>query len=130
MNKFKRIAALSAALSMTVTAFSGCTEKEADDMSGTTANAAAETTAATEQKEELRVIYDEIKTEFGTVDLSDYPLTASEVPADYEAVYEAENAEMIGSAAAYANDSASGGSAVNGVGQPCVYCKRRIHRVL
>ncbi len=113
MYKFKKIIALSAALSLTMAAFAGCTEKSSGtDAEVTTASSAA--TAAV-QEEPLKIIYDEIKTEFGTVDLSDYPLTASEVPADYEAVYEAENGEMIGNAAAYAVDTASGGFAVNGV---------------
>ncbi|MBQ7981388.1 MAG: hypothetical protein IJ305_07265, partial [Oscillospiraceae bacterium] len=113
MYKFKKIIALAAALSMTAAAFSGCTEKESDS-----ADAAAETTAQTTpapQNEPLKIIYDEIKTEFGTVDLADYPLTASEVPADYEAVYEAEAGELAGSAAVFDIDSASGGKAVNGV---------------
>ena len=63
----------------------------------------------------LKIIYDEIKTEFGEVDLSDYPLTASEVPADYEAVYEAEAAELVGAAVAYELEGASGGMAIGGV---------------
>ncbi len=117
MCKFKKIIALTAVLSVTAEAFSGCAEKEGDTVNNaaeSVSESIAETTAAV-QKEPLKIIYDEIKTEFGTVDLSDYPLTANNVPVDYEAVYEAENAEMKGGAAAYEIDTASGGSAVNGV---------------
>jgi len=113
MYKFKKNIALAAVLSVTAALFSSCAEKEGDTVN-TASESTAETTAAV-QREPLKIIYDEIKTEFGTVDLSDYPLTASNVPADYESVYEAENAEMAGGAAAYAIDTASGGSAVNGV---------------
>lgn len=115
MNKFKKILALITAVSVTAS-LAGCTEKNGEntDVSETTTAATEQTTEAPKY-EPLKIIYDEIKTDFGTVDLSDYPLTASEVPADYEAVYEAEAAEMVGSAAAFEIDGASGGAAVNGV---------------
>ncbi|MBR4095928.1 MAG: hypothetical protein IKK42_01320, partial [Oscillospiraceae bacterium] len=113
MYKFKKIIALAAALSLTLSAFAGCAEK--DGATAETTEAATEQTTTAPKYEPLKIIYDEIKTDFGTVDLSDYPLTASEVPADYEAVYEAEAAEMVGSVAAFEIDGASGGAAVNGV---------------
>lgn len=113
MYNLKKMIAFAAALSIGAAAFSGCTEK--NDSSTDNSETVSEQTTAAPKYEPLKIIYDEIKTEFGTVDLSDYPLTASEVPADYEAVYEAENGEMIGSVAAFAVDGASGGSAVNGV---------------
>lgn len=113
MYKLKKMIAFAAALSMVAAAFSGCTEK--NDSSTDNSETVSEQTTEAPKYEPLKIIYDEIKTEFGTVDLSDYPLTASEVPADYEAIYEAENGEMIGSAAAYEIDGASNGSAVNGV---------------
>lgn len=112
MNKLRKIIALAAAISITAS-FAGCTEKNSGN-ADTSETTAAQTTAAPKY-EPLKIIYDEIKTDFGTVDLSDYPLTASEVPADYEVVYEAENGEMVGSAAAFEIDGASGGMAVNGV---------------
>ena len=112
MNKLRKIIALAAAISITAS-FAGCTEKNSGN-ADTSETTAAQTTAAPKY-EPLKIIYDEIKTDFGTVDLGDYPLTASEVPADYEAVYEAENGEMVGSAAAFEIDGASGGMAVNGV---------------
>ncbi|MBQ8177404.1 MAG: beta-mannosidase [Oscillospiraceae bacterium] len=112
MNNLRKLIAFAAAISITAS-LAGCSEKDGINADTSETTAAQITTAS--KYEPLKIIYDEIKTDFGTVDLADYPLTSSEVPADYEAVYEAENGEMVGSAAAFEIDGASGGMAVNGV---------------
>lgn len=86
----KRICAAMAALLMTATVLAGCgNDNAAADAS------AAETTAQTEVTEkkytEISALYAEIRTEYNeNLDLSDYPLTPNNVPADYKATYEAE----------------------------------------
>lgn len=129
--KAKKIIALAAASAFAAAMLSGCTtgsgegtsvgDNTSAESAGNTSAAAdtgnGETTAADKpQFEPLKVIYDEIKTEFNNdLDLSDYPLTASSVPADYEAVFEAESGEFTGNTAAYDSPEASGGAEVNGL---------------
>ncbi|MDE7303471.1 MAG: beta-mannosidase [Oscillospiraceae bacterium] len=130
--KARKIIALAAASAFAAAMLAGCTNGSDDNanVGGSTsaeaegdASAAADTAsgdtgsaAEKPQFEPLKVIYDEIKTEFNNdLDLSDYPLTASNVPADYEAVYEAEAGEFTGNTAAYDSPEASGGAEVNGV---------------
>ena len=116
MYKLRKIIVLAMALSIVSSAFSGCSEDSGNSTENTETTVQTEAQAEAESKyPPLKIIYDEIKTEFGTVDLADYPITKNEVPADYESVYEAENGEMVGSAAAFEIDGASGGLAVNGV---------------
>lgn len=130
--KAKKIIAIAAASAFAAAVLSGCTNGSDDVTPGgetTSAEAAGDTSAAADtasgdsalaaekpQFEPLKVIYDEIRTEFNNdLDLSDYPLTASEVPADYEAVFEAEAGEFTGNVAAYDSPEASGGAEVNGL---------------
>lgn len=52
----------------------------------------------------------DIRTEFNdNLDLSDYPLTANDVPSDFSFTMEAEDAELNGNCAAYTSDNYSGG---------------------
>ncbi len=80
-----------------------------------TASEAAESNKPT--FEPLKVIYDEVRKEYNdSLDLSDYPLTENKVPADYEAVFEAEDGVLTGNASAMEyGEEASGGKAVGGV---------------
>ena len=112
MKKIKRIIAFALAMSAMTAALSAC-----EKSGGTDGTEVSESAAQTEPaKETIKAIYDEIRTEFNTnLDLSDYPLAASDVPSDFEAVYEAEEAELGGSAAVTAASEASGGSAVTGI---------------
>ncbi|MBD5139432.1 MAG: beta-mannosidase [Ruminococcus sp.] len=127
--KARKIIALAAASAFVAAMLAGCTngsDDNADVVGSTSAEAAGDTSAAADteddtapavekpQFEPLKVIYDEVKTEFNNdLDLSDYPLTASNVPADYEAVFEAEAGEFTGNTAAYDSPEASGGAEVN-----------------
>lgn len=129
--KARKIIALAAASAFAAAMLAGCkngSDGNADVGGSTSAEAAGDAAAdivfddntapAAEkpQFEPLKVIYDELRTEYNTnLDLSDYPLTASNVPADYEAVYEAEAGEFTGNTAAYDSPEASGGGEVNGV---------------
>ena len=112
MKRIKRIIAFALAMSAMTAALSAC-----EKSGGTDGTEVSESAAQTEPaKETIKAIYDEIRTEFNTnLDLSDYPLAASDVPSDFEAVYEAEEAELGGSAAVTAASEASGGSAVTGI---------------
>ncbi|MEZ3453665.1 MAG: beta-mannosidase [Oscillospiraceae bacterium] len=130
--KAKKIIAIAAASAFAAAMLSGCTTDSGEGTSvgdntsaeatenifGAADTGTGETAAAADkpQFEPLKVIYDEIKTEFNNdLDLSDYPLTASSVPADYEAVFEAEAGEFTGKTTAFDNPEASGGAGANGV---------------
>lgn len=130
--KAKKIIALAAASAFAAAMLAGCTDGSDESTTGaetTSAEAAGDTSAAADtasgeaapdaekpQFEPLKVIYDEIKTEFNNdLDLSDYPLTPSEIPADYEAVFEAEDGELTGNAVSREMEYASGGAEVVGV---------------
>lgn len=66
----------------------------------------------------IKAVFGDIRTEYNeSLDLSDYPLTASEVPEGYSITVEAESGELSGSAAAHDLPEASGGGFVNGVNQ-------------
>lgn len=68
------------------------------------------TPQATPTPEALDNVHGDIRTEFNeSLDLSDYPLTANDVPADYQFVMEAEDAVLSGNGAVYQNDQYSGG---------------------
>ncbi len=121
MNKFKRTVAaiLSAALCMS--AFTAC-DKAADSGDTAAEGEAAQTTQAagdsTETKPEgaMNAIFGEIRTEYNTsLDLSDYPLTVSEVPADYSLTVEAESGTYTGSVKINDLPEASGTKFVNGI---------------
>lgn len=119
--------ALAAAAAM----LSACAEKDEKSDDTVTSAQSSETAAAAEteesvsetaqadkpQFEPLKVIYDEIRTEYNdSLDLSDYPLTASEAPDGYEAVFEAEDGVLGGNATVVEyGEGVSGENAVSGV---------------
>lgn len=98
----------------------GCGEKT-DENDSAEENNTESTASVSESSGEtaggIKAIYGDIRTEFNeNLDLSDYPLTKSDVPADFEAVYEAEDGVLSGNAKA--NDGggiASGGKCVEGI---------------
>ena len=64
----------------------------------------------------IKAVFGEIRTEYNTdLDLSDYPLTKSDVPADFSLTVEAESGKLEGNAKANDFPDASGGAYVNGV---------------
>ena len=129
--RMKKTIALIAAMAMAASAFAACgnTDGNAENTDASdTASAQADNADSTETSAEvnadgtsevLNAVFGDIRTEFNNdLDLSDYPLTPSDVPADYEAVYEAENAELTGSCAAKdGGDMTSGGGYVDGLNQ-------------
>ena len=86
-NTVKKICALTAALSVAAGVFAGCADKGGEDAAEVQTEAVTEMTYA-----EIEAIYAEKRTEYNTgLDLGDYPLTPNNVPADFSAVYEAED---------------------------------------
>lgn len=125
--KIKKIAYACAAAAVAASMLSGCNdsgsaELSAEEGSEMTAIDLEETNSANTQSvessvsERINAIYGEIRTEYADYpDLSDYPLTASDVPDDYSVVYEAEDAILSGNCAAVENASYSGGEYVSGL---------------
>ncbi len=113
--KIKRLTALCAALILAFGSFAGCSDSDDESSSKTESSSG---TAADSQAEDpfANVLYGDIRTEYNeNLDLSDYPLTESEVPADYSLMLEAEDGEFIGAVNALTDNSASGGQYVNGI---------------
>lgn len=138
--KLKKVLSLIiAAFAFSAAVFTGCSDSGSDsakdtsdtpDTSDTSAadnggGSASEEGSAAENAEspsdgepgKLNAVYGDIRTEFNdSLDLSDVPLTPSDVPADFEALYEAEEAVLTGSAAVKdGGDMASGGGYVDGL---------------
>ena len=113
-NVKKTIAAVSA-LTMCASMLTACGNSETEN-NATAASPEAEAAASDAAGGSIDAIFGEIRTEFNTsLDLSDYPLTPSDVPADYSLTVEAESGTFSGSAAARELPEASGGGYVNGV---------------
>ena len=94
MNTFRRTAALAAALVMLTacsqTAGTGSSDTGSADTSAAADTGGADTSAAESEatpvigEGALNVVYGDIRTEFNdSLDLSDYPLTGSDVPDGY-----------------------------------------------
>lgn len=92
-----------------------------DAQNGEDSESAAETSAvsvsdAASNDDGIKAVFGEIRTEYNTdLDLSDYPLTKSDVPADFSLTVEAESGKLEGNAKANDFPDASGGAYVNGV---------------
>ena len=92
-----------------------------DAQNGEDSKSAAETSAvsvsdAASNDDGIKAVFGEIRTEYNTdLDLSDYPLTKSDVPADFSLTVEAESGKLEGNAKANDFPDASGGAYVNGV---------------
>lgn len=116
MTKLKRTIALISAAAMCCS-LAAC----GDAQNGEDGESAAETSAvsvsdAASNDDGIKAVFGEIRTEYNTnLDLSDYPLTKSDVPADFSLTVEAESGKLEGNAKANDFPDASGGAYVNGV---------------
>lgn len=116
MTKLKRTIALISAAAMCCS-LAAC----GDAHNGEDSETAAETSAvaasdAASSDDGIKAVFGEIRTEYNTdLDLSDYPLTKSDVPADFSLTVEAESGKLEGNAKANDFPDASGGAYVNGV---------------
>lgn len=114
MNTLKRTAALCAAV-MSCMSLTACKS----DSQGTAAEGASEggtEAAAAVEYVPIDALYGEVRTEFNTsLDLTDYPLTQSDVPSDYSLTLEMEDGVFTGGITAYDLPEASGGYFVNGL---------------
>lgn len=116
MTKLKRTIALISAAAMCCS-LAAC----GDAQNGEDSETAAETSAvaasdAASSDDGIKAVFGEIRTEYNTdLDLSDYPLTKSDVPADFSLTVEAESGKLGGNAKANDFPDASGGAYVNGV---------------
>lgn len=116
MTKLKKTIALISAAAMCCS-LAAC----GDAQNGEDSESAAETSAvsvsdAASNDDGIKAVFGEIRTEYNTdLDLSDYPLTKSDVPADFSLTVEAESGKLEGNAKANDLPDASGGAYVNGV---------------
>jgi len=116
MTKLKRTVALISAAAMCCS-LAAC----GDAQNGEDSESAAETSAvsvsdAASNDDGIKAVFGEIRAEYNTnLDLSDYPLTKSDVPADFSLTVEAESGKLEGNARANDFPDASGGAYVNGV---------------
>lgn len=116
MTKLKRtIALISAAAMCCSLAACGDAQNGEDSETAAETSAAAASDAASSD-DGIKAVFGEIRTEYNTdLDLSDYPLTKSDVPADFSLTVEAESGRLEGNAKANDFPDASGGAYVNGV---------------
>ena len=116
MTKLKRTIALISAAAMCCS-LAACGDVQNGDDSETAAEtSAAAASDAASSDDGIKAVFGEIRTEYNTdLDLSDYPLTKSDVPADFSLTVEAESGKLEGNAKANDFPDASGGAYVNGV---------------
>ena len=121
-NKFGKIAAGICALVMTASVFAACGDKNAENggenaITGGSDSVQSEAAAEESKADDgINAVFGDIRTEYNkNLDLSDYPLTPSEVPADFTLTVEAEGGVLSGSAVTVDLPEASGGGYVNGV---------------
>lgn len=116
MTKLKRTVALISAAAMCCS-LAACGDAQNGDDSETAAETSAVAASdAASSDDGIKAVFGEIRTEYNTdLDLSDYPLTKSDVPADFSLTVEAESGKPEGNAKANDFPDASGGAYVNGV---------------
>ena len=116
MTKLKRTIALISAAAMCCS-LAACGDAQNGDNGETSADtSAAAVSDAASSDDGIKAVFGEIRTEYNTdLDLSDYPLTKSDVPADFSLTVEAESGRLEGNAKANDFPDASGGAYVNGV---------------
>ena len=116
MTKLKRTVALISAAAMCCS-LAACGDAQNGDDSETAAETSAVAASdAASSDDGIKAVFGEIRTEYNTdLDLSDYPLTKSDVPADFSLTVEAESGKLEGNAKANDFPDASGGAYVNGV---------------
>lgn len=116
MTKLKRTIALISAAAMCCS-LAACGDAQNGDDGETSADTSAVAVSdAASSDDGIKAVFGEIRTEYNTdLDLSDYPLTKSDVPADFSLTVEAESGKLEGNAKANDFPDASGGAYVNGV---------------
>lgn len=116
MTKLKRTIALISAAAMCCSLAACGDAQNGDDSESAAETSAVAASDAASSDDGIKAVFDEIRTEYNTdLDLSDYPLTKSDVPADFSLTVEAESGKLEGNAKANDFPDASGGAYVNGV---------------
>lgn len=116
MTKLKRTIALISAAAMCCSLAACGDVQNGDDSETAVETSAAAASDAASSDDGIKAVFGEIRTEYNTdLDLSDYPLTKSDVPADFSLTVEAESGKLEGNAKANDFPDASGGAYVNGV---------------
>ena len=116
MTKLKRTIALISAAAMCCSLAACGDAQNGEDSESEAETSAASVSDAASNDDGIKAVFGEIRTEYNTdLDLSDYPLTKSDVPADFSLTVEAESGKLEGNAKANDFPDASGGAYVNGV---------------
>lgn len=116
MTKLKRTIALISAAAMCCSLAACGDARNGEDSETSAETTAAAASDAASSDDGIKAVFGEIRTEYNTdLDLSDYPLTKSDVPADFSLTVEAESGKLEGNAKANDFPDASGGAYVNGV---------------
>lgn len=116
MTKLKRTIALISAAAMCCSLAACGDAQNSEDSESAAETSAVSVSDAASNDDGIKAVFGEIRTEYNTnLDLSDYPLTKSDVPADFSLTVEAESGKLEGNAKANDFPDASGGAYVNGV---------------
>lgn len=116
MTRLKRTIALISAAAMCCSLAACGDAQNGDDSESAAETSAVAASDAASSDDGIKAVFGEIRTEYNTdLDLSDYPLTKSDVPADFSLTVEAESGKLEGNAKANDFPDASGGAYVNGV---------------
>lgn len=116
MTKLKRTIALISAAAMCCSLAACGDAQNGEDSESASETSAVSVSDAASNDDGIKAVFGEIRTEYNTdLDLSDYPLTKSDVPADFSLTVEAESGKLEGNAKANDFPDASGGAYVNGV---------------
>lgn len=116
MTKLKKTIALISAAAMCCSLAACGDAQNGEDSESEAETSAVSVSDAASNDDGIKAVFGEIRTEYNTnLDLSDYPLTKSDVPADFSLTIEAESGKPEGNAKANDFPDASGGAYVNGV---------------
>lgn len=116
MTKLKKTIALISAAAMCCSLAACGDAQNGEDSESEAETSAVSVSDAASNDDDIKAVFGEIRTEYNTdLDLSDYPLTKSDVPADFSLTVEAESGKLEGNAKANDFPDASGGAYVNGV---------------
>lgn len=116
MTKLKRTIAFISAAAMCCSLAACGDVQNGEDSESEAETSAVSVSDAASNDDGIKAVFGEIRTEYNTnLDLSDYPLTKSDVPADFSLTVEAESGKLEGNAKANDFPDASGGAYVNGV---------------
>lgn len=116
MTKLKRTIALISAAAMCCSLAACGDAQNGEDSESEAETSAVSVSDAASNDDGIKAVFGEIRTEYNTnLDLSDYPLTKSDVPADFSLTVETESGKLEGNAKANDFPDASGGAYVNGV---------------